>query len=708
MLKYKMKGWKMEQLLINRLEEYIDNQDDLLQTRELLEYLSKSNETQTLLKNLEIAKILSEIQVDTTIIEVALLRDLTFDDEFMEQISEEHRLLLSYADKMKDIEHIDTKENDYEDYRNVIVILAKDYRIIILELATRLYQMRADKKANYPTKAEFAKETLHIYCPIAHRLGLRNLKTELEELSLYFIDHEIFMKIVRELELKKNEREELVQQMLGELKALVSDVGDNLTIFGRSKSIYSIYNKTYARGKTLDDIYDLQAIRIICDTKLQCYTILGLIHEKYRPIAGRFKDYIAMKKPNLYQSLHTTVFGSGNQIYEIQIRTYEMDEIAERGIAAHWLYKEQTQHNSNLNDVEEQLHLFRDIIQDNSTISENQIEEIQNNVFESSIYTLTPNGKIINLPKQATVIDFAYRIHSRIAEQMNGATVNGKIVSYDYELKNGDVVSIRTQKNFEAPNPEWLDFAKTTHARRKIRSFLKKKRDAEISDEINRGKELMVNALKKADLAPELVEDEATLQKIISKLSMRRTNELFYELALKRLNPKIIIDIINEKAEIKINTSIKGNSKHDEAVLIEGGQAIARQLAKCCEPVYGDEIIGVIASGVGIKIHRKECLNIKSNHQLKTIAVKWNDNDQKTIYSTELVVHAEDRPNFLQEAILVLNKQNVGIDNFSSRVVGHDIKMKLNLSVHSTDDIERVIINLKKIRSVIAVERILK
>ncbi len=698
----------MKQVLMKRLEQYVDNQEDLKHTKAVLEHLAELNETEVLLKNVEVAQILSEIQVDTTIIEVALLRDLNLSDQIKEILTDEHRLLLSYAEKMKDIAHIDTKENNYEDYRNVLVIMAKDYRIIILELATRLYQMRADKKANYPAKGEFAKETLHIYGPIAHRLGLGKLKTELEELSLYFTDHEIFMKIVRELELKKDEREKLVNEMLGELNELVDDVSDNLTIFGRSKSIYSIYNKTYARGKTLDDIYDLQAIRIICDTKLQCYTILGLIHEKYKPIPGRFKDYIALKKPNLYQSLHTTVFGSGNQIYEIQIRTYEMDEIAERGVAAHWLYKEKSVHNSNLNDVEEQLHLFRDIIKDNTAISDQEIEEIQNNIFESSIYTLTPNGKIINLPKRATVIDFAYRIHSRIAEQMNGATVNGKIVAYDYELCNGDVVTIRTQKNFEAPNPEWLDFAKTSHARRKIRAYLKKKRDTEISEEITRGREILIGALRRENLDVDMLDSEKVVKKIISKFSMTRSSELFYELALKRLDPTEVIKVITEKEEVRLNTTIKGTDNVDEAVIIDGGKGIARQLAKCCEPVYGDDVIGVIASGVGIKIHRKECLNIKSNPDLKTIDVRWNENSEQTIYHTELIVHADDRPNFLQETILVLNKQNVGIDNFSSRVVGDRIKMKLNLSVHNVDDIKRVQDNLKKIRSVIAVERILK
>ncbi len=698
----------MKQVLIERLEQYIDNKVDLEHTTKILKYLSENNSSEILLKNLEIAQILSEIKVDTTIIEVALLRDLELTDEFCEYLTEEHKLLLEYADKMKDIAHIDTKENNYEDYRNVLVIMAKDYRIIMLELATRLYQMRTDKKANYPTKADFAKETLHIYGPIAHRLGLGKLKTELEELSLYFSDHDVFKKIVNELELKKDERDKLVNEMLAELENLIGDVSDNLTIFGRSKSIYSIYNKTYARGKTLDDIYDLQAIRIICDTKLQCYTILGLIHEKYKPIPGRFKDYIALKKPNLYQSLHTTVFGTGDQIYEIQIRTYEMDEIAERGVAAHWLYKEKSEHNANLNDVEEQLHLFRDIIQDNTAISDREIEQIQNNIFESSIYTLTPNGKIINLPKRATVIDFAYRIHSHVAEQMNGATVNGKIVAYDYELCNGDVVSIRTQKNFEAPNSEWLDFAKTSHARRKIRTYLKKKREAEISEEVSRGRELLISGLKKAKLDPELIHDEKTIKKIMSKLSMRRSSELFYELALKRLDVAEAIAIITEKEELRINSTLKGNEKVEETVIIAGGKGIARQLARCCEPVYGDDIVGVIASGVGIKIHRKECLNLQANHDLKTIDVKWNEEKDNTIYHTELLVHADDRPNFLQETILVLNKQNVGIDNFSSRVVGDRIKMKLNLSVRSVEDIERVKDNLKKIRSVIAIERILK
>ncbi len=673
---------------------------------EVYDFIQVNADESVVETNVEVALILAKIQVDADIIIVALLRDIDLTETLIAIIDNDICKLLEYTKEIRNVDNISTKENDYEDYRNVLIIMAKDYRIIVLELANRLYIMRKNKKLNYETKTEFAKTTLNVYVPIAHRLGLGELKAELEELSLYFIDSEMYKKIAHELELKKTERDELVNSMINELAAVVNQVTNNAIIFGRSKSIYSIFKKTYAKNKTLDDIYDLQAIRIICDDKIECYTILGLIHEKYKPVQGRFKDYIAVKKPNLYQSLHTTVIGVQNQIFEIQIRTHEMDEIAERGIAAHWLYKEEN--NRNLNDVEEQLHLFRDMIRE-SELTEAQLEDLQSNVFEASIYTLTPSGKIIHLPKHATVIDFAYRIHSRVAEQMNGAIVNGKIVSYGYELKNGDIVSIKTKKNYDAPNFEWLEYAKTSNARRKIRSYLKKQREKALEAEIKRGEELLISTLKKNEINPICIEEEASRIKILSNFSLRRLTDLYYEIGIKRINPEEIVNFLTKRDEVKLKTIINSNVNDKEAIIIDGANGIAHQMAKCCNPVYGDEIIGVIVSGVGIKIHRQECRNIVHNENLRKMPVKWNDtpNNNNKFY-TQLQVFADDRPNLLQETVVVLNKQNVAIENFGSRVEGNNVKMTLDLVVRNTEEIKNVIENLKKVRSIVSIDRILK
>ncbi len=681
--------------------------EDQLRISKVLDYLEQNVEQELAETNINVAQILLKMQVDADIIIVALLRDVQVEVEAFDVMDEEIVKLLEYATQIRNVDNINTKENDYEDYRNVLIIMAKDYRIIVLELATRLYIMRKNKKLNYETKKEFAKTTQNVYVPIAHRLGLGELKSELEELSLYFIDSQMYKKIAHELELKKNERDDLVSQMISELKTIVTPVAKEAVIFGRSKSIYSIFKKTYAKNKTLDDIYDLQAIRIICDNKIECYTILGLIHDKYQPVQGRFKDYIALKKPNLYQSLHTTVVGVDNQIFEIQIRTHEMDEIAERGIAAHWLYKE-SGNNKNLNDVEEQLHLFRDIIRE-SQLNEEQLEDLQSNIFEASIYTLTPTGKIIHLPNHATVIDFAYRIHSRVAEQMNGAIVNGKIVSYDYELKNGDIVNIKTKKNYDAPNFEWLEYAKTSNARRKIRSYLKKQREMELKVEIERGEELLINTFKKHDLSYSFIEEEASRIKILSNFSLKRLSDLFYELGIRRIDPEEIISFLTKREEFKLKTISKNETNSKEAIVIDGASGIAKQMARCCSPVYGDNIIGVVVSGVGIKIHRQECRNILHNESLRKMPVKWNDipNPQST-FRTQLSVYADDRPNLLQETVVVLNKQNVGIENFGSRVKGNSVNMTLDLIVKNTDEINTVIENLKKVRSIVSVERILK
>ncbi len=695
----------MGKQLNRELLKYI-NKDDIEKISKILNILKDEVESELVETNINTAQILANMQVDADIIIVALLRDVDISEKIEKIIDEEISKLLEYASEIRNVDNINTTENDYEDYRNVLIIMAKDYRIIVLELATRLYIMRKNKKLNYETKKEFAKTTQNVYVPIAHRLGLGELKAELEELSLYFIDSDMYMKIAHELELKKTERDDLVTQMINELQDIITPITKEAVIFGRSKSIYSIFKKTYAKNKTLDDIYDLQAIRIICDNKIECYTILGLIHDRYQPVQGRFKDYIALKKPNLYQSLHTTVLGVDNQIFEIQIRTHEMDEIAERGIAAHWLYKEDN--NKNLNDVEEQLHLFRDIIRE-SQLNEEQLDDLQSNIFEASIYTLTPAGKIIHLPKHATVIDFAYRIHSRVAEQMNGAIVNGKIVSYDYELRNGDIVNIKTKKNYDAPNFEWLEYAKTTNARRKIRAYLKKQREKELKVEIDRGEELLINTLKKHEIDVSVIEEEASRIRILSHFSLRRLADLYYEIGIKRIEPEEIINFLTKRDEVKIKTVSSNTANSKEAIVIDGAQGIAKQMARCCTPVYGDDIVGVVVSGVGVKIHRQECRNIIHNEKLRKMPVKWNEiQNPGATFRTQLVVFADDRPNLLEETVVVLNKQNVGIENFGSRVHGNNVKMTLDLIVKNIDDIKNVMENIKKVRSIINVERVLK
>lgn len=699
----------MEHTLRDTLGSYIEDAKQKKEIKDAFAYLKASNDQSRIDTNYNVALILGNLKIASDVIIVALLRELDLSDLDTSLFEPEIFKLLDYAATINQVDNISSKENDYEDYRNVLVIMAKDYRIIVLELATRLHLMRINKKENYATKHEFANETLNIYAPLAHRLGLGKLKTELEELSLYFLDKEVYLEIARGLELKKEQRDSLVNEMITSLDEIIAGASDNLTIFGRSKSIYSIYKKTYKRGKTMDDIFDLQAIRIICDNKIECYTILGLIHEKYPPLSGRFKDYIAVRKPNLYQSLHTSVIGPEHQIFEIQIRTYEMDEIAERGIAAHWRYKEGDS-NKNMNDIEEQLHLFRDVIKTGEEVNESEIQALQNNIFEASIYTLTPNGKIINLPKHATVIDFAYRVHTRVAETMVGAIVNGKIAKYDYELQNGDVVQIKTKNNFEAPTIEWLEQAKTTKAKRKIRSFLKLKRERDLAVEIERGKEQLAIVLRKNNIDPDIMEPEKDRARVLGKFSFQRLSEFYYAIGTKRLNPEDVVEFLSteESTEPKLTLS-HASEDNKEEVIIPGAKGIARTLAPCCSPIYGDDIVGVIATGVGIKVHRKECLNLVHNPKLNKVNAVWNPvHDSQTKYACELLVLADDRPNLLQETVLTLNKQGVGIENFASRVGGDTVKMTLNLIVSDISDINKVINNIKKIRNIISVDRVLK
>ncbi|MGL5020448.1 MAG: RelA/SpoT family protein [Mycoplasmatales bacterium] len=690
--------------MLKQIKEYSltnFNEKEQKQIEVAYEMLNGCKDTNIIEENIAVTNVLLNFKLSSEIIIASLLKSLEYDNKLF---NETVNSIVIHSNALNNFKVTNTIENDYEDYRNMLVMLARDYRVLIIELAERLFLMRKFRNKNIKDKKQFARETLHIYAPLAHRLGIGEIKEELEELSLYFLDKEEFLNIEKKLELKKDDRANLVNKMINEINNIITNQVKEISIFGRSKSIYSIYKKTNDKEKSFDELFDLQAIRIICNTVNECYTILGIVHAAFPPISGRFKDYVAVKKPNLYQSLHTSVIGVDHKIFEIQIRTHEMDEIAECGIAAHWTYKEES--NSNVNDIEEQLHLFRDVINSNDTKNSDEIDKIQESIFESTIYCFTPNGKIITLPKEASAIDFAYRIHSKIAEEMVGVQVNGRQVPYETILENGDIIEIKTRKGFKAPNSEWLKYTKTAHASRKIKAYLRQKVEMYREEEIQRGKEIASSSFKKKELMHDL-NDEYIKNKVMKNFGFSRNSDLYIALANKKISIKQINDFfkpVDEVVKLKLQTNVDDN---DGDVYIKGAEGIKKELALCCNPIYGDRIMGVIVSGVGIKIHRLSCNNI--NEKSKLIDADWIEkiNSNKK-YTVELNIFSEDRDVLLNDFVVLFGKMNIGIQKISSNVVGDYVKTSATILVIDANHLNRLIDNISKIKNVVNIDRIMK
>lgn len=635
----------------------------------------------------KVYEIIKELDIDDAINSAALLLDQQYDKSLF---SDEINFLTHRVERIINFDFTNFLDNDYEDYRNLIVMMSSDYRVIILAIAYRLNFMRKYKKLDIENRYDIGNRTLLVYAPLAHRLGLGQIKTELEELSLYYCDEKKFKEVASLIRLKKHERDQILDDAINKIKSIIPRTYNNITITGRNKSIYSIYNKL--KTKELKDLYDLQGIRIICNDVSECYAILGLIHGSYQPVAGRFKDYIAVKKPNLYQSLHSTIIVENNNMVEIQIRTYEMDEIAERGIAAHFHYKEGG--NFDLNDIEEQIHIFRDVINNTGELKEEHLS-----LFETSIYTFTPNGKIISLPKNASVIDFAYRIHSNVAESMVSAMVNGIIRPIDSILENGDIVSIKTRSNAKTCNEEWLEHATTAHARRKIRLFLKNKYAQENSTKIENGKNIL-KELERRKLIPEIQGN--TLQRLQKSIGSSTQADVYIAINDKKLSVEDINDILTPKnKKPKLITREVAVSSLEE-VIIKGAEGIKKEIAKCCLPIPGDEIVGVINSGKNIKIHRSSCHNIEDGDNV--LDASWNKNVKET-YVSRIEIHSLSTFDLLTSIITIFSREKIVMHNINSQTIKDQVVTKISFGVKNKDDLNNIMKKIEALKDVLYVVR---
>ncbi len=636
---------------------------------------------------IQVANTLALMHCGPKTIAAGLLHDTVEDcqgvttDTITELFGQEIATLVDAVTKIGAIKFKDEEEYLASNHRKLFIAMAKDIRVILIKLADRLHNMRTLQYMRPEKQKKIARETLSVYAPIAHRLGISEIKNELEDLSFKYLDYKI-----------------------------------QYRIFGRSKHFYSIYKKMVTKNKRFEEILDLLAIRIVTDSVVHCYEILGYIHAKYRPIPGRFKDYIAMPKANMYQSLHTTIVEPehGN-IFEIKIRTEEMDAIAERGVAAHWKYKENRNYTPEYEqkEIEDKLSWFRDFSMMTDEESEDPLEYmnvLQKDIFEANVYCLTPRGKVIALPSGSCPIDFAYRIHTEVGNKTVGAKVNGAIVPLNTPLKTGDVVDILTNNNSVGPSADWIKIVKSGHARNKIRTFLQKQEQQSRKESIKLGQSMLEDEFKRLKLDPKSM-DQKRLESILTSLSFKSVDDLYVGIAMKRVSLQSIVDrlvknrsnMLEDQEIMKIyNKQPAHVTKHSSCgVIVPGVDTIAVSLANCCRPIPGDSIIGYISKGQGVKVHRADCPNIV-NEKKRLIPVQWEEGLDEKQYEVNLIIHSDDRNYLLSDIVTTLQQCNVYLKHVDSAVDDGNLEAttKLTVSVKNAAHLQNLISNLKKVRSV--------
>jgi len=663
---------------------------------------------------LNVAYILTELNADCQTLCAALLHDTIEDcDVTMEDLSNEFSLeiatLVNGVTKINRLNFSGDNEALLANHRKILVGLTEDVRILFIKLADRLHNMRSLWILNEKSQKENSKETLEILVPIAHRLGMNKIKSELEDLSLRYSKPDVYFSIVEKLNQSKLERNNNVELMMDSITEILNSHGIKHKIKGRAKSIFSIYKKLDT-GRRFSDIYDLLALRIFVDTEQDCYQTLGIIHSKYRPIPKRFKDYIAMPKENGYQSLHTTVFGENGQLYEIQIRTYAMDEVAENGVASHWSYKEKGK-TIMQSAMEEKLQFFRSIMElskeeENDELFVNSVKE---DVLNSIIYVFTPKGDVVELPVGSTAIDFAYRVHSKVGDSMIGALVNGNIVSLDYKLKNNDIVKINTNKS-STPSREWINMAFTQQAKNKIKAYFNR---IDKEENLKKGEELLLKELRRKKISTTEFYKDENIDKILEEFHVGDLTELYINIGSGKFTPIVIINSIkNEEkskeeiilSKVNSNKEVKSNIKND--ILVEGIDDIKIHLASCCKPIPGDRIVGYITKGNGISVHRSVCPNM-SEVEERLIDVKWN-NDIEKKYSTNILVYTLNNKNVLIDIISKTSTSDVIVQSINAINSTDDYMFDIMISVENKEKLFKFINAIESLENVKKVERLIK
>ena len=674
----------------------------------------------------EVAKILMDMKMDTDTIVAGLLHDVVEDTlipiaDIKYNFGDTVATLVDGVTKLKALPN--GTKNQAENIRKMILAMAENIRVILIKLADRLHNMRTLKFMKPEKQQSISKETLDIYAPLAHRLGMAKVKSELEDIAFSYLHHDEFLEIKRLVDNTKEERKDYIENFIRTMIRTLSDLGIKAEVKGRFKHFYSIYRKMYQKGKDFDDIYDLMGVRVIVEDKATCYHVLGIVHSQYTPVPGRFKDYIAVPKSNNYQSIHTTIVGPLGKFIEIQIRTKDMDDIAEEGIAAHWNYKENKKSSKDDNIYGWLRHIIE--FQNESDSTEDFIEGVTGDIDRGTVFTFSPKGDIIELPVGATALDFAFMVHTQVGCKCVGAKVNGRMVTIDHKLKSGDKVEIITSKNSKGPSIDWLDIVVTHGAKGKIRKFLKDENKETVT---KIGKDNLEKEASKLGMTLKEIENDPTLKKHMEKNNITSLDEFYFYIGEKRsrldiLINKIKINLEKERAAstltieevLKKKEEKKKEGKNDFGIVIDGINNTLIRFAKCCTPLPGDDIGGFVTKLTGITVHRKDCPNFHAmieKDPSREILVKWDENLIETKmnkYNFTFTVVLNDRPNILMETVILIANHKINITSVNSYEVKKDgdrvVKVKISIEIKGKTEYDYLISNILKLKDVISVER---
>lgn len=714
--------------IIERIKEY-EPEADVAQIERAYQYAKTAHEGQKRISGedyishpVEVAYILTEIEMDTASICAALLHDVLEDtfmtyEEVEKEFGEEIALLVDGVTKLSRLEFKSKQDAQAENLRRMFIAMAKDIRVILIKLADRLHNMRTLNYQPEHKQKEIAEETMEIFAPLAHRLGIFKFKWELEDLAFFYLDPDMYYQIARRLKQKRREREDYVNDLIAQIRNGIEQIGLEADIEGRPKNIFSIYKKMIKQMKDVDEIYDKIAIRVIVNDVHECYGILGIIHTMWKPLPGRFKDYIATPKPNMYQSLHTTFIGRGGEPFEVQIRTWEMHQTAESGIAAHWRYKEGSSPRDKKYD--QKLAWLRQILEWQQEIKDTDefMESLKIDLFDDTVFVFTPKGAVIELPKGACPVDFAYRVHTEVGHQCTGARVNGRIVPLDHPLTNGDIVEIITSKNSLGPSRDWLNFVKTSSAKSRIRQWFNRGKRA---DNIIKGHDMLEKELKKNHLSPREMLKKEKMAEVARRLGYNSGEDLCAAVGDGAVSPQQVItrqkEIFFQDAVVEdiltippMNKNILQREKETTAVRIKGVDDVAIKLSRCCNPLPGDSVLGYITRGRGVSVHRLDCPNMQNylkTEKDRVLEVEWSDD--RGIYYLELEVKAFDRQRLTTDILNVIADLRIQINSVFSRVTKNNFAViNLKLEIKDITQVQAIIQRIQQIKDILEVRRVL-
>lgn len=679
----------------------------------------------------QVAAILAELRMDPVTVATGFLHDVVEDTEYTyadiaELFNPEVADLVDGVTKLGKFKFKSKKEHQAENHRKMLIAMAQDVRVVLVKLADRLHNMRTLSYHRKEKQVDIATETMEIYAPLADRLGISRIKWELEDISLRYTNSQQYYRIVHMMNSRREDRERYIENAKATIQEAVDELDIEADITGRPKHIFSIYKKMRNQKKQFSEIYDLLALRVIVPSIKDCYGVLGAIHTKWKPMPGRFKDYIAMPKANMYQSLHTTVLGPDATPLEVQIRTFKMHEIAEYGVAAHWAYKEGITTKAPTDEMDQHISWFRDIIelQTESNTASDFMDSIKQDIFKDKVYVFSPKGDVMELPRDSSTLDFAYHVHTEVGNQSTGAKVNGKIVPLNYKLKNGDIVEMLTSSSSFGPSRDWLKYVNTSKAKNRIKHFFKTQQKDE---NIQEGRELMQEHLERLDFTPkDFLDDKDRMHALAERFNYKNEQDLYAALGFGEIKGATVVARLTEddrrKREQERQKTADTNTaqlnkepekmkiRHEDGVIVQGADNLLLRLSKCCNPVPGDDIVGYVTRGRGISVHRRDCANVKDDKTTgeRLIEVEWeNTKSSAKVYDSELQITGYDRTGLLNDVLQVINTQTDTLRNVVGQVNDEEIVViKVKIGISNLQDLKILVDKIKKVPDVYSVKRL--